>query len=177
MSVVGGRTIVKRQWRGYDNPSLPIGNYYCWATVLGDASGGTNTISIEYHPESQAAVTTFYSIEALELFTGQAADVRANMIAINFSGRLVEGAAANRQWTIFMDNHANGGAAALIDQGLKRPIFLGTPTQPNQRASLSIVTSNSNGDSVQIWIEGYIWDGRSMMAEGGLQRPLQSLYG
>lgn len=175
MSVVASQEIRRRIWRGYDDPGLPVAVWQGRVTVTGDASGGSATLQIELWPEAQPGAGHFFNLEALEMTDSQGGG-DFQLLFINF-GMAIAGAFANREWTIPMTfNQGNNGAIAINDQ-LAKPIFLGQPSIPAGRAALSVLATNDDGTVYDFYAEGYVWEPRSVQAQGGLRRPVGSLWG
>jgi len=58
------------------------------------------------------------------------------------------------------------------------PLFLGGAAPvPALAAQVEVGTNNVNMATLLVTIQGYIWEPRSVQAEGGLRRPIDSLYG
>lgn len=179
MAIVAEAGIKQRIWRGYDDPGLPVGMWVGWVGVTGDVSGGTMTALMEFEPSEllpNRRPGRFYNIEALECtFTSEAANP-AELLLINWSVA-VDGAQTNRSWTLPMLSNEGGNSALGISNQLHKPIFLGQPAIRGVTASVRAILDNDNGTTLVLWAEGYIWEGRSTQSEGGLRRPVDSLYG
>ena len=178
MSVTNDVGARQRTWRGYDDPGLPIGMWYAWVVGQGDASGGDNTLIIEFDPVEIARISgRFWNVEAIEVSnTRGTLEGPCALHIINFAP-LIGGATINRMRTVQLVVNELADQAIDIASQLARPIFLGTSALPTVTASLRIVLDNTDGEDTTFWAEGYIWGGRSVLAEGGLRRPADSLYG
>lgn len=177
MSVLVSSTMRQRLWRGYDDPSLPVGMWVGQIALTGDATGGTETLLLEFDPQENVNTKSgrFFNLEAFEI-QSSSAGAPGQLLIINFS-QLIDGAAVNRSWTAQSLSNEAGDSALPLESQLKRPIFLGTPLLAGTTASIRWIQNNADTETVVMYAEGYIWEGRSVMAEGGLQRPVQSLYG
>lgn len=181
MSVISDVQIRRRLWRGYDNPSLPIGMWVAWIGLTGDASGGDSTMDItmenaEASPAVPQLTGNHYNLEALEIQSGAAVTRQAALQFINLSVSM-DGAQTTRQWSAPLISNQLGDAGLSIGNMLSRPIFLGTRQLVGTGCFIRLTLDNVDGQTEQMWAEGYIWSARSIMAEGGLQRPLGALYG
>ena len=172
---VGAR---QRSWRGYDDPGLPVGMWFAWVVAEGDASGGDQTLIIEFDPVEIAQISgRFWNVEALEVQnTRGTTEGPAALHIINFAP-LIGGAAINRMMTVRLVVNELAAQAIDVADRLPRPIFLGTSALRTVTASIRIVLDNSDTFDTTFWAEGYIWEGRSVLSQGGLRRPVDSLYG
>lgn len=177
MTVLGQSSIIRRIWRGWDNPSLPVATWIGRATVTGDLSGGDAIMQIELWPEAQAGAGHFFNVEQIMVQTDGDNDGVYSLIAINFS-HPIDGALSNLEWSIQMKGNELGNNAMLLGEAmLPRPLFLGQPQLPDGRAALSLTADNTDAEVYQFQAEGYVWEPRSVQAPGGLQRPPGALYG
>lgn len=169
--------VQQRLWRGYDDPGLPVGMYFTQGAVTGDASGGQMVVSFCFRAEGDAASTRFYNIEQMEVFHSDSANKTIALQAVNWD-RVASAGLVNRQWHARLINNANGVAAMATDQQFPLPIFLGiTSPVPDVVCEINVSTPNINITSFVATMQGYIWEGRSMLSQGGLRRPIDSLYG
>jgi len=175
VTVIGIAQIRQRLWRGYDDPGLPVGTYVGWVQVTGDASGGDNNGIITYEPEGQPLTGRFYNLERCEFQTTQAANLVVAVNLANFTPP-VAGALMNRLLGLTVEFNDRSDGASNIN-GLPRPVFLGQAQLSNSPAQILFTSDNSDGDVIIAYVEGYIWEARSVQALGGLRRPLDSLYG
>lgn len=152
--------------------------WFSWLTAVGDASGGDQTLIIEFDPLEIANLSgRYFNIEALELSNNNNSQRGpAALHLINFAP-VIATATINRQWTIEILLNNLGNNAITLGNKLVRPIFLGTPVLATVTASIRAVIDNVDTVDTTMWAEGYIWSGRSVMAQGGLRRPQDSLYG
>jgi len=169
--------VARRSWRGYDDPGLPVGSYITQGAVTGNMSGGNMLVIFEFREEGQAASGRFYNIEQMEVHC--TADPTRNifMQSTNFD---IIGAAGliNRNWAAELENNANGISAMVTIRQFPLPIFLGIAAPvPSLSAQVEVGTPNIDLEAFTATLQGYIWEPRSVLSEGGLRRPLDSLYG
>lgn len=178
MSVVGVGTIAPRMWRGYDDPGLPAGAYIASGFVLGDGSGGVVEVTFPFKPAGQASSARFYNIEQLSaLYTITAQGVRGYIRSVGFED-IATISSPEQQFAYAMPTSLPAAiAAADIQQQL--PIFLGQSVRffaGNSRVDIG--TANAGIVTIlTVTMQGYVWDTRSIMAPGGLRRPVEGLYG
>jgi len=168
--------VQQRPWRGYDDPGLPVGMYVAQNAVTADASGGRMTVIFNFRNEGSAASGRYYNIEQIEAQHTGGSAVNVFLIAVNWD--LVGPAGLiNREWAARTRNGASGLSALSTDTVFPVPIFLGiTSPVASLAAQLQIGTDNTNGTAFTTTIQGYIWEARSVLSEGGLRRPMDSLY-
>lgn len=150
-----------------------------WVQVTGDGSGGDATAILQFDPAELTPNRKhgrFYNIEQLELSQSTGLSDTAQLHIINFSVQ-VGGAFTNRQMSVQLTANQGGNGAVLLQNALARPIFLGQAAQRGTTNSIRMVLDNVNSVVYVMWAEGYIWEGRSTQAVGGLRRPVDSLYG
>jgi len=179
MSVIAEIPVSRRIWRGSDNPGLPVGLWIAQQVILGDASGGDQTIEIIMSREGGRTGGFYYNLEQLEAhMTSEAVDgLDMAIIAINWE-RTGSFGLANRQWVAQVFDNNNGASALAYDRLPRFPIFLGaTSVVPAISTSLNIETDNQDGVTLVVTAQGYVWEPRSLEAQGGLSRPPWSIYG
>jgi len=177
MTVAGETGIAQRIWRGYDDPGLPVGMYRALTSVTGDMSGGNMLITFIYRNLGDSLTGRFYNIEQLEVNrTGSPTNgflQSENFETVGPTGLI------NFERRIRLD--ASGGSfvnAMNPGESVKLPLFLGSSQAvPALAAEVNIGFANTNLLVLVASIQGYIWESRSIMAEGGLRRPQDSLYG
>lgn len=178
MTIIVQAVILPRQWRGYDDPGLPVGMFIAQGIVTGDASGGRMAIQFLFRPEGIPVSGRFFNIEQMEAtHTPPVADGAVDLNAAEFdligSTTLID-----RFWRL--EHRSNGVVGALTWERAPNllPLFLGAPRRDAAFASqFNVGTLNTLNQTWSVTIQGYIWEPRSVMAEGGLRRPVDSLYG
>lgn len=169
--------VQQRPWRGYDDHGLPVGMYIAQGLVTGDATGGNMLVIFQFRGEGVAASGRFFNVEQVECQHSVAALKTCSLQATNWD---LTGAAGliNREWMFALEDNDNTIAAMTTFKQLPLPIFMGiTAPVPALAAQLRISTNNVDLTTLTATIQGYIWEPRSVMAEGGLRRPIDSLYG
>jgi len=179
MTVTGIAPVSPRMWRGFDDPSLPVGAYISLGLAVGDASGGFLEIEHQFKLAGQAGNGRFYNIEQMNAFSTDATFVSAFLVAVGFE-ELPTANITVQRWVFTLNLDAGGFAVGQFSTGLPNfPIFIGQSSPDiSVLAAVRVGLANPGAGLVlQSVIQGYIWEPRSVMAAGGLQRPLTSLYG
>lgn len=179
MSVLFRTPYSPRAWRGYDDPGLPVGMYIAYGVVLGDASGGRQEVEIEFKRANAAVSGNHYNIEQMNVFVaGTVTTLDLKIQAINFE-RLQNFMIGERIWRY--DLSSDGSAAvAGSNQAISFPLpkFLGQGSiVPGEASTFTCSVNNVLSNLLSVAVQGYIWEPRSMMAPGGLRRPIDGLYG
>lgn len=180
MSVTSVVSIHPRLWRGYDDPGLPVGMYIAHNTGTGDGTGGTNELAFVFKAANEPASGRFFNIEQFNVFeaTAQGADILGSLRALDFEA-LGQDAITTRRWRFAMTD--DGTARRTIDFSTgppPMPLFLGQTARAAAFFShVVIAVPNVNTQPIEATIQGYIWEPRSILAEGGLRRPIDALYG
>jgi len=176
MAVAGIVTVTQRPWQGYSDPGLPVGMWVSQGTVLGDASGGNQSVIMRFKEEGDPLGARFYNIEQMEVHsTRQVGALRAGLLIENFDIISSTGL-VNRQIHIAMQTDGITDSA-MISGNMKVPIFMGRPTLVGVSSQLTARTLNTLNETWFFTAQGYIWEPRSLLVDGGLRRPLDSLYG
>lgn len=178
MSVNTNVSLQTRMWRGYTDPGLPVGGYVANGTVVGDATGGNEQLTFIFKESGEPSSGRFYSIEQMDGHITNAVQTNVAMEANNFD-RLGPFLIASRVWRVELHITGNGQAAIHYQQGMPpMPLFLGQISRLAGPVSRFIVEVDNVLAEVFVWtIQGYIWEPRSILVEGGLRRPLDALYG
>lgn len=176
MSVELRAPIVPRMWRGYDDAGLPEGAYIGNTVSLGDVSGGTNSILFEFKRDSEAVSGRYYNLEQLNIFTTNTLTQLAFLQIRNFE-QLGPFQIGQRDWTMLLSSSPNSVSSMSFADTFPG-LFLGQVSRvANIGSLLEIGVNNVNGVLVAATVQGYVWGARSNLAEGGLRRPVESLYG
>jgi len=169
--------VQQRPWRGYEDPGLPVGMYISQNAVTGDASGGDMVVIFVFRGEGSAASGRFYNIEQVDAHHSVASTRPFALKATNWD---LTGPAGlvNREWTAELTDNSNGVSAMNTIRQFPLPIFLGiTAPVASLAAQLEFSVNNVDVTSLVVTVQGYIWEPRSVLTEGGLRRPVDSLYG
>jgi len=170
-------SIRNRPWRGYDDPGLPVGMYFAQNSVVGDASGGDMIVFFDFKGEGEPISGRFFNLEQINIFHSDVASKPGHIVANNWETIGPVGL-VNRQWKFQLVTNVNGVAAMSDLLYFPLPLFLGSAAPLADLASdLEVGVDNVNVSSLTVTIQGYIWEPRSVQAEGGLRRPVDSLYG
>lgn len=152
--------------------------YIAQGLVTGDATGGNMLLIFNFKDEGSPASGRFYNIEQVEATQSEAIpDKTFFMRAFNWD---IIGAAGliNRDWQALLTNTANNVVAMTTFQQFPLPIFLGiTAPVASLAAQLECGVVNVNITTLTVTVQGYIWEPRAVLSEGGLRRPVDSLYG
>jgi len=177
MSVIADSPIVPRMWRGFDDPSYPIGTYIGNFVIIGDATGGNMQIQFPFKIEGAPSTGLFYNIEQMSAFIsvnlGGTFDGFIRILAFEALGPFIIGDRSYR-----FEFRGGSSVLSMATDVPPMPIFLGQSAR--LATSFSVVqigTGNINITILSVDIQGYIWEPRSVLAEGGLKRPADNLYG
>lgn len=175
MSVVAVFPVIQRPWKGYQDPGLPVGMWIAQGTVTGDMTGGSATVIFVFKGEGEPLGARFYNIEQLEFSSTEAGRANAGLRIFNFD---VIGTTGLVTRSIHLEIETDDIADASLKSGQVRlPIFLGRPQLVDLEAQVLFRTNNTTIETIFATAQGYIWEPRSLLIDGGLRRPLDSLYG
>ncbi len=177
MSVAIAFRVETRPWRGYDDPGLPTGLWLGQGTQVGDGTGGVNQIDLVFKLSGQALDGRVWSLDQLSVASGVSADVSGTLITQNMDFLSPSRALASVQWTFTLLNGVTNGDAQTPLNALTKPIILGAANSVGLGAALRCQVDNADPGALTVTAGGYIWGPRSVLAEGGLRRPAQGMFG
>lgn len=165
-------------WRGYDNPSLPAGVWLAGGQVTGDATGGFNSAQFLFNLANEEASARQWNLEQFQVRNGGTAigDIEEGQMRINNMGQFTIDRALFLRTYHFRLPVGQFDSSTPVNV-MSQPIFLGSLNLPGGTANIEFAIPNTNGGSISAVAWGYMWEPRSLMAEGGLQRPVGSLFG
>jgi len=175
MSVLAISPFFKREFAGYDDPSLPQGIWQGQVSAVGDASGGIQSAAIIFNDTNAPRDPNFYSLDEMSASQGPsvAGAVIAFMSLLNMGG---SGLSVARSYATTLSVF-NGTDVAMITRAMSfMPIFLGRQTATGANTNIQFVVPNDNGSTLVFSAMGYWWGPRSINAPGGPSRPLQGIF-
>lgn len=174
MSVVSQQDVFYRRFSGYQDPRFPEGYWFARGTVTGDATGGVMALDLVF---TAAAITSLnsriYSLEQLSLTQGDNTDRTYELRGLNMTGLPL---AFTHNYAIEVRGLPGGGGALDLRELAGLPLFLGSQNEVGTTQSVSLIIDNVNGLTYRAEGEGYWWGPRSVLIDGGPQRPPTGLY-
>lgn len=178
MTILAIAPVRRLAYRGYDDPSLPLGIWWGSGTVVGDASAGQQFVRIQMSEEGQAVDGLIYNLEQFSMLISEATDRDA---FVRTTGLAPQSGlpAFDRIWHVRLQELEGVGNTGVGEGRPQLPLLLGTKRGgADALASLDIGTANlTASNSVSASALGYVWGPRSILAPGGPQRPARSLFG
>ncbi len=165
-----------RPYRGFDNPALPVAHWMAAEFLLGDLTGGSADFTIFFKPGGQPLSGRLFNLEEL-LFSSSIntePPVSLQTIGMDRFNALLGPSTWDQSFQLQQGNFESTQPATL---SLAFPAFLGAAVSVPTAAALQATVANTNGNFNRLRAMGYIWEARSLLAEGGPQRPATSLYG
>jgi len=177
MSVIAQIVVESRRYSGWIDPRYPIGYWQAALNVTGDATGGLLGIDLVFQgPVPPALNSQMYSVERLDATTADGVSRAVSIEAVNMAGPANQGFL--QRYAFNLDRSTGLGRASLrADQLDLLPWFLGSQRTPGITASLSLVAENIDTIVYTFEAEGYRWGARSVLVDGGPQRPPTGPYG
>jgi len=177
MTVVVSNGISIRPWRGYDDPGLPVGMWFAQNSVVGDASGGSMLIIFIFKGEAEPVSGRFFNIEQMNIFHSATATKSGSLLLNNWETIGPVGL-VNQQFLFRLQTNSNNVSALDFTGYFPLPFFMGSAAPVASLSSqVEVKINNVDLTSLTVTLQGYIWEARSVQAEGGLRRPVDSLYG
>jgi len=176
VAIIGQIVVESRRYSGWIDPRYPIGYWQAALTVTGDASGGDLGIDLVFQGAIPPALNSqLYSVERFAISSDESADRVVKVSAVGMAGPANQG--FRQSYAILVPTlTAQGQGRARGDQFTMLPWFLGSQRTPGVTASFSLVSRNVNTVAVDFEAEGYRWSARSVLVDGGPQRPPTGLY-
>lgn len=177
MAVVAQIVVESRRYSGWLDPRYPIGYWQAALSVIGDATGGNLAIDLLFQPAFPAFLNSqMYSVERFALRSTESSDRVVSISTVNMGGP--SNLVFSNEYAVQIRSIANvTTAAAGQDQSQNLvPWFIGSQRQAGTSASLSLITSNLDGITFKLEAEGYRWSARSVLVDGGPQRPPTGPY-
>lgn len=177
MTIIGSISITQRLWRGWQDPGFPIGAYIASQTVTGDASGGNAIVRFAFSGEGDPVSGRYYNIEQVTCHHSDASSVVGAMAAVNWESIGPTGL-ADRLWKLALTSSGTGDSPLDLGNFGQLPVFLGQPQPiPDLSSEVEFRIVNVLNRVLFAQIQGYIWEPRSNLVNGGLRRPADALYG
>jgi len=169
-----------RPYSAYRDPSLPIAAYIAQGGVAGNASGGEVLMAFRFQgAETDARVSQMYNLEQLSIDTTDGTGRAVRIDTINMDALAPARQASPQMWQTTLVAFPGSLGSGLVLPATQLPIWLGAPAVDPASGDGAIRFTFANVDLIlyAITIQGYIWSPRSVLAEGGPQRPVRSLFG
>lgn len=179
MTIITTAPIRRLPYRGYDHPALPTGIWWGTGVVVGDASGGTQQVRFEVHAEGAPVSGDMWNIEQVMAFISITTTTSGFLTAVGLSPSR-DSPGVDALYRVVLASLGGGlGNAGIAEVTPGLPVFLGAVRGgADTGAAVGLgVTNLTATDSLSVSMMGYIWEARSQLTEGGLQRPPGGLFG
>lgn len=177
MSVTGEASVQYRRFQGYLDPRLPEGSWFGSTSVVGDASGGEALTRLIFQLASQGSRSSrMFNIERISTDSTLTVAETSRIQTTNMEGP-TSGTLANRFSLLMPLPQSAAGPAIDARSLLFLPLFLGTPRAQGLQADVNIIFQNVTTILYVFEAQGYWWGARSVLADGGPQRPPNGIYG
>jgi len=176
VSVVAQQDIEYRRFSGYLDARHPQGTWFGVVTAVGDATGSLLALDLVFgRPTVLTLSSQIYSVESVAIRSSENVTRVARLFAVNMSGP--SNLSLQHELSVTLGALALGADNALDAQDLAfLPLFLGSQRTAGTTASFSVILNNVNTISYRFEAEGYWWAARSVLPDGGPQRPPTGLY-
>ena len=179
MTIVLDVPIRRLAFRGFDDPALPTGIWWGTGVLVGDASGGSMQVRFSLKTEGQPVSGEMWNLEQAMAFIGSDQSRDAFITAAGLSpSRDLPGVDAIYR-AVLSDMGPGQGQSGLANEFSQLPLFLGSVrggADTSATIGLGLVNLTA-AVALSCSMMGYIWGARSILAEGGPQRPPRGLFG
>lgn len=165
-----------RRFQGYADPRFPIGQWSRQEVVTGTGDGGDITLNFVFHHPSAGINPNLYS---LERFFAVDTSGSAGVLGLRTINMDEPGAGDTGLWAVALEMLVTeGGYQAVRPSDISGLVgtFLGRTSNQAATSSLTVEHDNVLGNILTVGVGGFVWDTRSVMADGGPCRPIPSLY-
>ncbi len=177
MSTTGESQVAYRRFSGYTDPRYPEGQWVGSVTVSGDGSGGTTTASLIFAPATAARLNSrMFSLEELGVSVDGTSSATGRLSTDNLG---LDGPASLQHRLAFSLTATGQGSTLQPDaeEFSFLPLYLGAMRLALVNTRILFVMSNPGvGDDLRLEGAGYWWGPRSILVDGGAQRPPTGLY-
>lgn len=176
MSVLESIVVESRRYSGWTDPRYPIGFWQAAITVTGDATGGLVGLDLVFQGGLEPRLNSqMYSVERFAGSQSIGTNEEYSVEAVNMGGPANTGFV--HRYLVRMIGRGGGGSGSIAGNDFTfLPWFLGSQRTPGITAALSLVGLNIDGVAFTFEAEGYRWSPRSVLVDGGPQRPPTGLY-
>ena len=177
MAIVLQINVESRRYSGYVDPRYPIGYWQGALSLVGNATGGLIGLDLVFQQANggQLLNSQMYSVERVSATHSDGTNRAYTLSALNMGGPANLG--FQHSYVVEVRSRSGGVLCSLDGRFLTMiPIFLGSQRSAGTTASLSLVGANVDLLTVRFEAEGYRWSPRSVLVDGGPQRPPTGLY-
>jgi len=170
----------RRRFNGWNDPRYPTGFWSLQHFLTGTASGGLQTIIFRFWDNGVPLDTQMYSLEQLSLqYTDNVTPRPISIRTAGFDNLVSFNGQPDLGVVVLPITGPATGAIAMMtpqDANYFRGIFLGAPGNSGQAADLVFAVENTISNILVVAGQGYVWGPRSVLADGGPQRPPTGIY-
>jgi len=177
MSVGFDRRVDVRPYSGYEDPSLPIASWIAQAGVVGNASGGQLNVDFPFQRDGDAQISELFNLEQISFDTTEQVARNFLIETINMDNLAQNRPGSTQFWQFTIEAVPGTGVSVLEGLSQQLPLWLGAPNRDEGDAGLRVRIQNIDLLLYAMTLQGYMWGPRSMLAPGGPQRPVNSLFG
>lgn len=177
MAIAAQIEVESRRYSGWIDPRYPIGYWQAALDLTGDATGGNLGIDLLFQSALNPRLNSqMYSVERFSIRSSDTTSRIMRISAVNMSGPANLG--FSHEYSVFIDNITGIAASAVRAESTTIvPWFLGSQRIAGISASVSLLAQNIDLVSFRLEAEGYRWSPRSVLVDGGPQRPPTGPYG
>jgi len=171
VSVLNSLPAEYRRFNGYTDPRYPEGFWFGRVAVTGDATGGVAALTIQFNTDLTRVSSRIFSLEQLSVFSDETNNRNLSLSVGELGGPT--GVQLRGFYQMLMVTFVNGNA--LFETPFL-PLFLGAQNRVGLASFVAVTGANVDTVVMDFEAQGYWWGPRSILAEGGPQRPPTGLY-
>jgi len=165
-----------RPFSGSSDPRLPIASWVAQGGAVGNASGGALNMDFPFQRDGDAQISELFNLEQMAVDTSTAVARGFTLTALNLDSLSQNRPLTDVIW--FFQTVSDGLTLSALDMDQNiLPLWLGTPNRFEGDSGLRLNTPNIDLLLYLVTLEGYMWGPRSVLADGGPQRPVSGMFG
>jgi len=157
---------------------LPTGSWYAQGSVTGNATGGGMSVLFNFAFVGERNAN-LYSLEKMQGSISAAAPATA-MVAVENMGEEMDITDSFQSYGVLFTDNGSSVTPRLSLDGRSLaflPLFMGAKQALAVTGRIRVEAENTDSVTLAIRLEGYLWSARSVLADGGPQRPVGGRYG
>lgn len=181
MSVSESAEVLYRPFWGYSDPRYPEGLWTVRQGLLGDASGGDMGIYIFFaHGAASNLDSSMFNIEQVSLVASNNVDANVGFYTYGMDHLIGTITSVGQARHLALEavglSIGFGSAISAESAASMKGVFLGRQWRVGHSAYFVVQTPNVSSSLLTLTAQGYWWGPRSILADGGPQRPPTGLF-
>jgi hypothetical protein len=167
------QAVLLRKFSGWLDHRYPEGMWYVRGEVTGDASGGDRQIFCAFQFAAEAPLSgRMFSLEQAFVNDANSVDKVVRLRTSNMDD--FQGSTMTNNMPVSL--LATEGGSACWSGADFMPIWLGSAAAAATDVLLTLDADNVDTAAIRLMAQGYYWSPRSVLIDGGPQRPPRGMF-